>query len=66
MAVGEESSLSRWVAHNLAGILASIATFSVASVLLFALGAPFILILLALVLAVLIGLLAQRQSHDNW
>jgi hypothetical protein len=65
MAVGDQSSLSRWLAYNLAGVLAAIATFSVTSVLLFAVGAPLFLMLLALMLSILIGLLAQRQDREN-
>ena len=65
MDVSEQSSLSRWVAHNLPGLLAGIATFSVTAVLLFALGAPLLLVLLAVVFSVLIGLLAQRQDGED-
>ena len=51
--------------HRMPGILAGIATFSVNFVLIFAIGAPLFLITIPIILAVLIGRLAQRRDREE-
>jgi len=47
------------------GLLAGIATFTVSSVLIFAMGAPLFLIAIPIILAVLFGRLAQRRDREE-
>jgi len=47
------------------GLLAGIATFTVSFVLIFAAGAPLLLITIPIILSVLVGRLAQRRDREE-
>jgi hypothetical protein len=51
--------------ERMPGILAGIATFTVSFVLIFAIGSPLFLITIPIILAVLIGRLAQRRDREE-
>jgi len=59
------SSLGHWLADKMPGILAAIATFSVSAVLVIALGAPFLLLVIPVILSLLVGRVALHQDREN-
>jgi tetrahydromethanopterin S-methyltransferase subunit C len=58
-------SVGHWLADKMPGILAAIATFSVSTVLVIALGAPVFLLVIPVILSFLVGRVALRQDREN-